>query len=92
MFAEKKNMILKLTKADEWDLGKNIAVHLIELGENGKVIRLIDLNDKDEIIDASPTSHNLYGAEDHSPLDITCDWSSNEYPPKEFERLWGKVD
>jgi hypothetical protein len=84
-------MILKLTKADGWDLGEKISTHLLDIRKDGTVARIIDLDQADEIVEASPTVRNPYGAEDHAPLDMACDWSRNMFSESEFESLWHKA-
>lgn len=81
-------MILKFTNSDRWNLGKLIAVHLVDVDDSGKVTRLIDLGHDGCIIDIAPTDANPHGAIDHAPLDMRCDWSRNGFPSEEFESLW----
>ena len=79
---------LRVGRSDNWELGKSISAHLIEIDDEGKVHRIINLDRDGNLIDAAPTKSNRYGSIDHPPLSISSDWSGNEIKKDEFERLW----
>jgi hypothetical protein len=78
---------VKIDKSDNWNIG-SIALHLIEIRDDGAVNRFIDLNESNEIIDFGPSEQDPYGATDHAPLSTDSDWYSNYISKHEFERLW----
>ena len=80
-----------MTNEDGWDLGPDIKEHLLEIDEAGTVLQFIDLDKTGKIIEASPTQTDQYGALDHPPLDMKCNWSTNMFSTEQFEKLCVKA-
>ena len=72
-------------------MGSEIAAHLVEVETSGTVLRIIDLSTSGTIFDFAPSRQNPYGAIDHPPLSMTCDWTDHQIPRESFEEFWVKA-
>jgi hypothetical protein len=83
-------MFIQINKSSDWDLGAEVAAHLLEIDANGKVLRLIQVDGVDHVIDVSPSEQDPYGAVDYPPLSMESDWSEWEISPAKFEAYWNR--
>ena len=83
-------MFIQINKSSDWDLGAEVVAHLLEIDTDGKVLRLIQVDGNDHIIDLSPSEHNPYEAVDYPPLSMESDWSEWEISPAKFEAYWNR--
>ena len=84
-------MYLRIPKSKEWNLGPNVAFHFLEVGPDGFVCRIVDIDANGTVVTFSPSNSDVYGVTDHHPLSTDSDWSEFMISETDFEVIWKKA-